>query len=37
MGFPFSRPFTGQADTAIGDRIATLPSAAARSLTIRHV
>jgi hypothetical protein len=36
MGFPFSRPFAGPADTAIGDRIATLPNAAARSLTIRH-
>jgi hypothetical protein len=35
MGYPFSRPF-GSGPSAIRDRIVLLPSAAARTVTIRH-
>jgi hypothetical protein len=37
MGYPFSRPFTGPAQTAIRDAILALPSAAARTVSIRHL
>jgi hypothetical protein len=37
MGYPFSRPFAGAAATAIRDTFVGLESAAARSVTIRHV
>ncbi len=37
MGYPFSRPFAGPTPTAIRDAILALPSAAARSVSIRHV
>jgi hypothetical protein len=37
MGYPFCRPFTGAAATAIEDTIARLPQAAGRTITIRHV
>jgi hypothetical protein len=36
MGYPFSRPFDGPAATAIRDAIVALPSAAGRTVTIRH-
>jgi hypothetical protein len=36
MGYPFSRPFDGPAETAIQERILALDSAAARTVTIRH-
>jgi hypothetical protein len=36
MGYPFSRPFTGPTQTAIRDAILALPSAAARTVSIRH-
>jgi hypothetical protein len=37
MGYPFSRPFAGPKPTAIRDAILALPSAAARTVSIRHV
>jgi hypothetical protein len=37
MGYPFSRPFAGPKATAIRDTILALPSAAARTVSIRHV
>jgi hypothetical protein len=37
MGYPFCRPFAGRKATAIRDRFVALPSAAARTVTIRHV
>ncbi len=36
MGYPFARPFTGPTATAIRDTIIALPSAAARTVTVRH-
>lgn len=36
MGYPFARPFAGTPATAIRDFILGLPSAAARTVTIRH-
>jgi hypothetical protein len=37
MGYPFSRPFAGPPDTAIRDTVVGLASAAARTVTVRHV
>ena len=37
MGYPFSRPFAGPTPTAIRDAILALPTAAARTVSIRHV
>jgi hypothetical protein len=37
MGYPFSRPFAGPKPTAIRDAILALPSAAARTVSIRHL
>ncbi len=37
MGFPFCRPFAGTKAKAIRETVLALPSAAARTLTIRHV
>jgi Hemocyanin, ig-like domain/Hemocyanin, copper containing domain len=36
MGYPFSRPFAGPKPTAIRDAILALPTAAARTVSIRH-
>jgi hypothetical protein len=36
MGYPFSRPFAPK-PTAIRDAILALPSAAARTVSIRHL
>jgi hypothetical protein len=36
MGYPFCRPFAGPPATAIGDTLAGLDSAAARTVTIQH-
>jgi len=36
MGYPFSRPFVGPKASAIRSAIVGLPSAAARTVSIRH-
>ncbi len=36
MGYPFARPFAGSAANAVRDAIVRTPSAAARTVTIRH-